>query len=213
MNSVDPNEFDSSYRSKGAAAGQPGGEFNIVYNGTVVKLLNLTMIVEALERLKQKMPAEDFERLLFRIYGDGPVVDNILSLAAELGVGEKVKYMGYLQPGEMRKEVLNSNVLILPPLKNIYSDMFYTIKLIEAIYLGIPVIATRLNTYLRYYGEGSLFYFDSGDVDDLCMRIEEVFYNRKLVEEKTKNAFNDYEKLNWSVMRERYIDIIRPLLQ
>lgn len=205
MNSVDPAEFPNP-------AKPDENNFIIIYNGTIVKLLNLTMIVEALAKLKNEMPAEDYGKIIFRLYGDGPALNEILSLADKSGVADKVQYMGYLQPAEMRKEVLKTGVLILPPLKNIYSDLFYTIKLIETIYLKIPVIATRLNTYKRYYSEDSLFYFDSGNVNELAERIKEVYTNKPLVERKTASARADYDKLSWEIMRERYLGIVDSLI-
>ncbi len=205
MNSVDPGEFPN-------AATPDENEFIIIYNGTIVRLLNLTMVVEALAKLKEQMPTEDFRRVVFRLYGDGPALNDILSLAETLGVADKVEYMGYLQPAEMRKEVLKTGVLILPPLKNIYSDLFYTIKLIETIYLKIPVIATKLNTYQRYYSGDSLFYFESGNTNELAERIKEVYYNKPLVQQKTASARADYDKLSWEIMRDRYLKIVeKPL--
>jgi glycosyltransferase involved in cell wall biosynthesis len=205
MNGVDPSEFKESVY-------EPSGKFVIIYNGTINKILNLTMVVEAVSSLKNKMDSKDFERIIFRLYGDGPSVDEILKLAETLGVKDKVEYMGFIPPPQMRKEVLKSNVLILPPLKNIYSDLFYTIKLVEMIYLKIPVIATRLNTYKRYYSEESLFYFDSGNLDQLIEKIEEVYYNKELVAKKVNNAYEDYMKVNWEIMKSRYLKIINRLL-
>lgn len=205
MNGVDPAEFKDSVH-------EPTGKFVIIYNGTINKILNLTMIVEAISGLKNKMEIKDFERIVFRLYGDGPSVGEILVLAETLGVKDNVDYRGFIPPPEMRKEVLKSNVLILPPLKNIYSDLFYTIKLVEMIYLKIPVIATRLNTYKRYYREESLFYFDSGNLDQLVEKIEEVYYNKELVAKKVNNAYEDYMKVNWEIMKSRYLEIIHKLL-
>lgn len=206
MNSVDPAEFPNP-------AAPDEDKFIIVYNGTIVKLLNLTMVVEALAKLKNQMPAEDYGKIIYRLYGDGPALNEILKLAESRGVADKVQYMGYLQPEKMRKEVLKTNVLILPPIKNIYSDLFYTIKLIETVYLKIPVIATRLNTYKRYYSEDSLFYFESGNVDELAERIKEVFYNKQLVQQKTASARADYDKLGWEIMRERYLRVVDQFLR
>ncbi|HWA06179.1 MAG TPA: glycosyltransferase [Ignavibacteria bacterium] len=204
MNSVDPREFPHP-------AAPTENEFVIIYNGTIVKLLNLTMIVEALAKLKNELPENDFSKIVFRLYGDGPALDEIQAAAKARGVTDKVQYMGYLQPADMRREVLKTGVLILPPIKNIYSDLFYTIKLIETIYLKIPVIATRLNTYLRYYSEDSLFYFNSGNTAELAERIKEVFYNKELVKNKTLSARADYDKLSWEIMRDRYLKIIQKL--
>lgn len=206
MNGVDPAEFAETRHIR-------TDRFVIIYNGTINKILNLTMIVKALSGLKNKMKDKDFDKIIFRLYGDGPSVGEILKLAETLGVKDKVDYRGFLTPPEMRKEVLKSNVLILPPLKNLYSDLFYTIKLVEMIYLKIPVIATRLNTYKRYYREESLFYFNSGNLDQLIERIEEVFYNRELVAEKVNNAYEDYMKVSWEIIKPHYLKIIENLLR
>ncbi len=205
MNSVDPREFPHP-------AAPTENEFVIIYNGTIVKLLNLTMIVEALAKLKNELPENDFSKIVFRLYGDGPALDEIQAAAKARGVTDKVQYMGYLQPADMRREVLKTSVLILPPIKNIYSDLFYTIKLIETIYLRIPVIATRLNTYLRYYSEDSLFYFNSGNTAELAERIKEVFYNKEMVKNKTLSARADYDRLSWEIMRNRYLKIMEKLI-
>jgi glycosyltransferase involved in cell wall biosynthesis len=205
MNGVDPNEFKNIKH-------KPTDKFVIIYNGTINKILNLTMVVEAIALLKGKMPDADFHKIVFKLYGHGPSLNEILQSAEKLNIRSNVEYMGFLPPGEMMKEVLKSDVLVLPPLKNIYSDLFYTIKLVEMIYLKIPVIATRLNTYKRYYREESLFFFDSGSVEQLSDRIKDVFYNKELVEQKTGNAYEDYKKVAWELMKRKYIDIINNLL-
>jgi glycosyltransferase involved in cell wall biosynthesis len=205
MNAVDPAEFPN-------LSNPSDNEFVIIYNGTIVKLLNLTMIADALLILKSQMPVSDFNKIILKIYGDGPALEEILNRFENLGISNKVKYMNYLKPDKMRKEVLKANLLILPPLKNIYSDLFYTIKLIEAVYLKIPVIATRLKTYQRYYSEDALYYFDSGNTEELAERIKEVYYNKELVKKKTAIAKEEYEKVNWNVMKERYINFINSLL-
>lgn len=205
MNTIDSVEFKP-------ASNENSNEFTIIYNGTIVKLLNLGMIIEAVAGLKDKMPAEDYNKIIFKLYGDGPVINDLLSLASQKGIKDKVKYLGFLPSDKMRVEALKASVLILPPLKNIYSDLFYTIKLIETIGMGIPVIATRLNTYKSYYREESLFYFDSGNLEQLEEKIMEVFYNKELVRQKTLNAAEDYNKIGRPVMKDRYLKIINSLL-
>ncbi len=205
LNGVDRSEFSESSL-------KPTDKFVIIYNGTINKILNLTIVVETLAKLKNKMADKDFDKIVFRLYGDGPAVDEILALAEKLGVRDKVEYLGFLPPQEMRRVVLNSNVLILPPLKNIYSDLFYTIKLVEMVYLKIPVIATRLNTYKYYYREESLFYFDSGNIGQLVENVIKVFYDKNLVSLKVENAFKDYQKVRWEIMKERYLAVINNLL-
>lgn len=206
MNGVDPDEIEKTTR-------EITDKFILIYNGTVVKLWNLQLAVKSISLLKSKMPQEDYKKIIFKIYGGGPVLNETLLLAKELNVEDKVVYAGHLPPLEMYKEVLKANVCLLPAQKNIYTDLFYTIKLTEMIFFKIPVIAARLNTYKYYYREESLFYFDSGDAEQLSDRIIDVFYNSKLAEEKVKNAFDDYQKNSWEIMKKRYINIIEGLLK
>ncbi len=107
MNGVDPNEFNKTTL-------MPTGKFVIIYNGTINKILNLTMIVEALDRLKNKMDIGDFNKITFRLYGDGPSVNEILSLAEKLGVKDKVEYRVSSQGNEKRSfeiECIDSSYL------------------------------------------------------------------------------------------------------
>ncbi|MGH2575955.1 MAG: glycosyltransferase [Ignavibacteria bacterium] len=204
MNGVDPSEITNKNRVY-------AGDFIILYNGTVVKLLNLQIIIQALKILKSKMSDEDFKKIKFIIYGDGPAVNELLELSEKLNLKEKVIYNGFIPQNKIFEEVLKASVCILPPIKNIYSDLFYTTKLTEMIYLKIPVIATRLNTYKHYYSEDALFYFDSGNVEQLPDRIMEVFYNKELVSSKTEKAFLEYQKVSWEIMKKKYLEIINGL--
>jgi glycosyltransferase involved in cell wall biosynthesis len=206
MNGVDPLEFKDTKLKK-------TDKFIIIYHGTLVKIWNLPLIISSLNILKDKMPNEDYEKIVFKIYGLGPVLNDLILFAKKLNVSDRISYEGSLPPDEMYKEVLKANVCILPALKNIYTDLFYTIKLTEMVFLKIPVIATRLNTYKYYYREDSLFYFDSGDKEQLAERILDVYYNEKLVAQKVNNAFEDYEKVKWEKMKEKYLDIINGLMK
>ncbi len=206
MNGVDPEEFKETKLIS-------TGEFIIIYNGTINKILNLGIIIEAMYLLRKKIDIMDFEKIKFKLYGDGPSVKEILRSAKNFDLENNVEYMGFMQPELMYKEILKSSVLIIPPLKNIYSDLFYTIKLVEMIYLHIPTITTRLNTYMYYYSEDSLFYFDSGNAEQLAEKIIEVYFNKDLVKQKTENAYKDYMKVSWEIMKARYLNIINNLIE
>jgi glycosyltransferase involved in cell wall biosynthesis len=205
MNGVDENEIKSRERNL-------TDNFIILYNGSLVKLLNLQLVVKSLALLKEKMPSEDFNKITFSLYGDGPGLKDITEEARVLGLSDKIFYGGYIPPVKIYDEILKANVCILPPLKNLYSDLFYTVKMVEMIYLKVPVIATRLKTYLLYYSENSIFYFDSNNIEELSERIKEVFYNKESVQKKIESAFADYQKVGWGIMKKRYVDLINITL-
>lgn len=62
-----------------------------------------------------------------------------------------------------------------------------------------------------YFGEDSLFYFDSGRNDQLADLIKEVYSNPEAVKYKTENAYRDYMKVNWDIMKERFLKLINEI--
>ena len=157
--------------------------------------MNLSLCVKALNLIKNK-EFEIYENIGFYLYGDGPDLKNILDVAKELGV-QNVYYMGRLKFVEMMKELELASACILPPKKDIYSDLYYSLKLTEMIYFKIPIIATRLNTYQYYFPEDSLIYFDSENIEELADKIIYIYKNENDLKSYTENAFNYYQKNNW----------------
>ena len=202
MNGVDPDEMPEMLRCSHE-------KFKIVYNGTINFNLNLELVVEALAVLKADHP-HVYNSVEFDLYGDGPDLENILERARQLNV-ENVFYKGRLRFDEMMKELSSASACILPPRKDIYSDLYYSLKLTEMVYLKIPVIATRLNTYLRYYPENCLYYFDSGDAERVAALICRVYDNPGESREYIENALERYRDYSWPVMKGRYLEMIKNI--
>ena len=199
MNGVDKSELPNFVKKK-------TDNFRIIYNGTINFNLNLSLCVKALNLIKNK-DYEIYKNIGFYLYGDGPDLNNILDVAKELDV-ENVYYIGRLKFADMIKELELASACILPPKKDIYSDLYYSLKLTEMIYFKIPVIATRLNTYLYYYPEDSLIYFDSENIEELAEKIIYIYNNGNNLGLYTENAFNYYQKNNWEIMKERYLNLV-----
>jgi glycosyltransferase involved in cell wall biosynthesis len=72
------------------------------------------------------------------IIGDGPMRDAWRSLAAELGLKDRVHFRGWLTQSECANRLLNSVALVLPSLYECGGAV-----VLEAMAMGKPVIATR----------------------------------------------------------------------
>ena len=202
MNGVDENELPVFNKITDK-------KFKIVYNGTINYNLNLSLVIKALINIKIKYP-DIYNRIGFYLYGDGPDLDNILELAKMKNI-ENVYYCGRLNFNDMMKELESASLSVIPPIKDVYSDLFYSIKLIEMIFLKIPVAATRLNTYLQFYPEDCLLYFDSNNDEELADKIIFAFKNSDKMRIFTDKAFTEYKKYSWNIMKERYIKLIESI--
>ena len=77
--------------------------------------------------------------------------------------------------------------------------------------MGKPVIAPRTQGILDYFDEGSLYFFEPEDVDDLARVIFEVYSSPNHREQMLKKGINIYRGHRWSSEKTRLIDLIKSL--
>ena len=207
MNGVDENELQGLQKVS-------TDDFNIIYHGTINPNLNLTLVIDALNRLRELLPADEFMKIKFLLYGKGPSLPELMKKTEELNLKDNIFYKGSLPHTEMLKELTKASVCIYPPLRNIYTEICYPIKLTELANLGIPVISSRYKTLLHYYPEVTFFYFDAGDLNGLVEQILLVKNNPELAKQKAGNAKKAYDKVSWNkIMKPKYLQIVNNLVK
>jgi glycosyltransferase involved in cell wall biosynthesis len=207
MNGVDANELQGLQKTH-------TDDFNIIYHGTINPNLNLGLVIDALSVLKTKLPPDEFRKVKFLLYGKGPSLTGLMEKRDELNLQDNVIYKGSLPHTEMLKELTKASVCIYPPLRNIYTEICYPIKLTELANLGIPVISSRYKTILHYYPEDTFFYFDAGDLKGLVKQILIVKNNPELASQRAENAKKAYDKVSWNkIMKPKYLQIINNLVK
>jgi len=100
-----------------------------VFLGRLVDWKALDVVIRALE----SVPSAELD-----IIGDGPMLDVWRSLAADLGLKDRVHFIGWLAQRECANRLLNSVALVLPSLYESGGAV-----VLEAMAMGKPVIATR----------------------------------------------------------------------
>jgi glycosyltransferase involved in cell wall biosynthesis len=203
INGIEENEYAGFERIK-------TGNFNIVYNGTINDTINLEDTIYALAKVREKIPAEEFSSVKFNIYGSGPMLGLILEETKKYGLEDTVIYHGRVPYSRMVEELKKMDVSVQPLHRVFATDMSYPIKIPEMVKMRIPVIISRLDTMLRYYGEECFFYFEGGNTDEFAGRILEVKNNPELAAQKSEAALAAYEKISWEkVMKPRYSALIK----
>ena len=114
--------------------------FRIVYHGTIAHRLGIDLIVQAMARVVDRIPAELW------IYGSGDYLPEALALSSQLGLEEKVHFSRTFFPVEQIPEmVCGMDLGIIGNRRNLACDRYMLpVKLLEYVYLGVPVVAPRL---------------------------------------------------------------------
>jgi glycosyltransferase involved in cell wall biosynthesis len=88
------------------------------------------------------------------VIGDGPERPKLQRLAGQLGVGDRIDWLGQLPPGDALSELSRCHVMALPSL-----DEAFGVAYVEAMACGLPVIGCKGEggpEEIAAYGEGML---------------------------------------------------------
>ncbi len=126
-------------RFQPAAGGPSSGPLRLLSVGRLVEKKGFADGIRAVARLH----AEGID-LRYRIAGDGPLGPGLRELAASLGVGDRVEFLGQVAHAEMPGLVADAHVVLVPSVRAADGDEEGTpTVIIEAMACGVPVVSTR----------------------------------------------------------------------
>lgn len=101
--------------------------------GNLKKTKGFDLVITALSRLGQRHPRA---RLL--IIGSGAEAGNLRAQAQELGVSDKVQFLGQMEHGKVMEYMAQADVFVLPSWQEGFGVVY-----VEAMAHGVPVIACQ----------------------------------------------------------------------
>jgi colanic acid/amylovoran biosynthesis glycosyltransferase len=114
--------------------------------------------------------------LQLRLVGDGPDRGMLEALARELGIGGSLKFLGRLPEENTMAEIAQSDLLVLPSFME-----GLPIVLMEAMAIGVPVVASRVAGIPELVEEGATgLLFAPSDWTDLENQIERLMTDKAL---------------------------------
>jgi glycosyltransferase involved in cell wall biosynthesis len=178
--------------------------FRIVYHGTVAHRLGIDLLVRAMAKVVSQIPAELW------IYGAGDYLPAVLALTHEMGLEKSVHFNGRFFPVEEIPTIVSGMDLgIIGNRRNLACDQYMLpVKLLEYVYLGVPVVAPRLTVIARYFDEDMVRYYEPENVSQMADAIVELFYDEKKRQDLAQAALKFYQKHNIQAQAERYLDLL-----
>lgn len=131
------------------------------------------LAIHALAKVYRQNNKFNFEYL---VAGTGPDIEELVKLSEELGVAEKVKIAGWVEPDELIKILQNSDILIHPsPV-----DEPYGVAVIEAMATGLVVVASDVTFAAldRVVNGVNGFIYNARNVEEIVQRITWCFENK-----------------------------------
>ncbi|AXJ01003.1 Glycosyltransferase involved in cell wall bisynthesis [Cyclonatronum proteinivorum] len=149
----------------------------------------------------------------FVICGDGAQKPAMESLAAELGIGDRVRFTGMVSRDHIGKISRHCHAAFLLT-EPVGLSHFYSLpnKLTEYIHYGLPVVATGLpeiRNIVESYGTGKIISADRFEAAEISEALHEIGAAPNQFQHGLQKAS---ETLNWQTEKERLLAIYRELL-
>jgi glycosyltransferase involved in cell wall biosynthesis len=148
------------------------------------------------------------------MYGAGDYLPEALALSSELGLEKRVHFSRSFFPVEKIPEIVSGMDLgIIGNRRNLACDKYMLpVKLLEYVYLGVPVIAPRLEVINRYFDETMLRYYEPENIGQLAEAIVELFHHPNERERLAAAASTFYQKHNISAQAQCYLNLLAQSL-
>jgi glycosyltransferase involved in cell wall biosynthesis len=163
-----PLGFDASLFPVRQRTENATGEFRFAYLGRVVEEKGLLTLVKALAALPDK-------RWHLEIFGSGPLEAVVKGKADELGIGQRLKWQGFVPQKEISTRLAQVDAVVLPSeTRGNWKEQFGRV-LIESLASGVPIVGSdsgEIPIIIRESGGGIVF--SEGNVESCAAALQRM---------------------------------------
>lgn len=185
-----------------------GGTLRLVYAGALTPIYELDVVVRAMALLADQRPEL---RVELDVYGRGDSADDLASLAADLGLVDRVRLHGRIPIEAVPAAVASADVGLAPTRRTDFTDFSLSTKIFEYAAMGKPVVASHLPTIERYFGERALWTYAPGDPASFAGALGGLVDDADERARRAAEAEARTRALAWDRQVEGYLDVLARL--
>jgi glycosyltransferase involved in cell wall biosynthesis len=201
MNLPDPAVFDAREEPR-----ERDGADWLVYTGSIAYRHGLDLVVEALSLLKDEFPA-----LRVRVIGTGPALESVVRLAEDLGVADRVDFLGWIPNHEIPGLVSRATAGLSPQREDTFGSLVFSMKVAEYVALGLPVVCSGITTMRHYFDDDELMFFEPANAQDLARVIRDLLTDPAAAGEHAARSRIKLRKLDWPAQKEALVATVEAL--
>ncbi len=147
-----------------------------------------------------------YDKFAFLLAGDGEQRDELISLAADLGISDKVFFTGFVRGKKWRDAYSVSDIFVMSSVSEPFG-----LTALEAAHHDNALIISKQSGV----GEvlSSIFRYDFWDVDRLADQLVGIATSEALENELKQNVFNEYSRISWHDVATKCMNIYHDSLR
>ncbi len=204
MNSADERLFDPEPHSR--RSWRADGALHLVHVSNMLRIYGLDIAVEAMARLDPKLQAH------LDVYGDGPFRTEVDDVITRFGTEERVTLHGRVPLDSLPAVMAGADIALVPTRPEPYMAYSLSTKLLEAVAMGVPVVATDLATVRRHFDGSAIRYVRGGDPAALARAIDALAADPAAAATQAAEARRQAEPYAWATQKAHYLAIVDELV-
>jgi glycosyltransferase involved in cell wall biosynthesis len=147
-----------------------------------------------------------YRNVRFVMAGSGDAISEIMQLAVEMGIGDKVLFTGFLEGDDVARMYRSADLYVMPSV----SDPF-GIAALEAISYDVPVLLSRQSgaaEVLRH-----VLKVDFWDIEEMANKIVAVLRHPPLHAMLKTGASYEVRRMSWSDSAQHCMRVFRDVVQ
>lgn len=152
-----------------------------------------------------KKTLEVIPKVKFIMAGSGDMLHRMVNLAAELGIGHKVHFTGFLQGNDVDRMYRMADLYVMPSVSEPFG-----IAPLEAISRDVPVMISKQSGVSEVLGHA--LKVDFWDVDEIANKMIAVLRYPALHKTLRQNGSSEVKKFNWTDSAKGCIDVYNSIM-
>jgi glycosyltransferase involved in cell wall biosynthesis len=181
--------------------------FIILFPGGLQWHQGLDIAIRAFARVAAGAPKAELH-----IYGDGNMKEQLIALAAELGLKDKVKFFTPLPVRDIVKVMANADLGIVPKRADSFGNEAYSTKIMEFMAVGVPLVISRTKIDAYYFNDDLVRFFESGNVEALAEALLDLIRDGEKRRTLVRNAAAYVERNSWKTKSNEYLQLVDSLI-
>ena len=178
-----------------------------ICHGTVEPRWGHDDILDALAAARFRAP-----QLRLVLTGEGTAVAAVLARRDRLGLGDIVRWEGWVTEERLGELLKTSDIGIVAQKSSGYSNLVQTTKMYDYWAVGLPVLASRLTATAAAFDDSTILYFRPNDPADLADKLVQLANDRELRAAYAAAGRTADLHVGWQAQRKVYIEAVALVL-
>lgn len=184
--------------------------FELLFAGRLVERKGVHYLLEAMAKVRASRPVR------LRVVGDGPMRGALEAQAASLGLGDRVRFDGFVSNEELAERFARCDAFVLPAIVDSKGDTEgLGVVLVEALSYGKPAIASAAGGIVDLVLDDETgVLVPPGDVDALARAIADLADDPERARRLGAGGLAHVEReFSWPVITERLVSLYQRLVR